>query len=125
MNRRKRKTYVGPCPIAMAMEVFGGKWKAAILFHLNQQQVLRFGELNRRIPEVTQRILALQLKELERDGLVRRVEFDELPPRVEYSATALASSLKDVLAVIDNWTQTSAAQIHRARQLYDERHEIS
>jgi len=125
MNKRKRETYVGPCPIAVAMEVFGGKWKAAILFHLNQQQALRFSELNRRIPEVTQRILALQLKELQRDGLVDRVEFDEVPPRVEYSATELATSLTDVFRVIDNWTQTSAAQIHRARQRYDDHHEIS
>ena len=70
------------CPIEENVKIFGGKWKASILFHLSEGQC-RFNELKRRIPAITQRMLTIQLRELERDGLVIREQFNEIPPRVE------------------------------------------
>ena len=89
----KRKEVGGPCPIEPVIDVFAGKWKPAILYMLNKHGTLRFNELRSLVPEVTQRMLTRQLRELERDGIVSRQAFAELPPRVEYSMTKLGTSL--------------------------------
>jgi DNA-binding HxlR family transcriptional regulator len=73
----KRTQYDGPCPIERVINVFGGKWKPAVLYNLELHGTLRFGELRKLIPEVTQRMLTQQLRELERDGLVKREQFTE------------------------------------------------
>lgn len=118
----KRREYDGPCPIERVINVFGGKWKPAILFHLVEQGTLRFSELKRAIPEVSQRMLTQQLRELERDGLVHRNHIPEIPPRVEYSVTDIASSLTPVSEAIDNWGQENMNAVHKARQRYDRKH---
>ena len=80
------------CGIGPAFEVVGGKWKAVILWELNTE-VRRFGELRRLVPGISEKMLIQQLRELEADGLVKRQVFHEVPPRVEYSATKLGTSL--------------------------------
>jgi DNA-binding HxlR family transcriptional regulator len=117
----KRQQYDGPCPIERVINVFGGKWKPAILYHLEQNGVLRFGELRRLIPEVTQRMLTQQLRQLERDGLVTRKHFPEIPPRVEYASTHIALSLASVAQEIENWGTDNMDAIHKARKKYDRR----
>lgn len=90
------------CGVAVTLELIGGKWKGVILWHLCQK-VLRFSQLKRRITGITQKMLTQQLRELERDGLVHRKVFAEVPPRVEYSLTDLGRSLQPVLQLMCDW----------------------
>jgi len=84
------------------LEVIGGKWKGAILYHL-LDGTKRFNELKRMFPSLTQRILAQQLRELERDGIVHREVYAEVPPRVEYSPSEMGRSLEPVLRALRQW----------------------
>ncbi len=115
----KRKQYDGPCPIERVIVVFGRKWKAAILYHLQKVGTLRFSELRRLIPEVSQRMLTQQLRELERDGLVTREQFSEVPLRVEYTATQVALSLDPVGKAIEKWGAENMETIYKSRKKYD------
>ncbi|MEM9404763.1 MAG: helix-turn-helix domain-containing protein [Acidobacteriota bacterium] len=101
------------------MAVFAGKWKPAILFALESETTLRFNELKRRIPGVSQRMLTQQLRELERDGVVSREQFLEIPPRVEYTLTPLGRSLSPVEAAIDAWGEAHMRKVESAREQYD------
>lgn len=84
------------CSIEAAMAVLGGRWKAVVLYWLLKEK-RRFSELRRMLPNCTQRVLTLQLRELERDGLVTRTVFAEVPPHVEYDLTPLGRSLEPLL----------------------------
>jgi DNA-binding HxlR family transcriptional regulator len=84
------------CSIEAAMAVIGGRWKSVVLYWLLKEK-RRFGELRRMLPNCTQRVLTLQLRELERDGLVTRTVFAEVPPHVEYDLTPLGRSLEPLL----------------------------
>lgn len=97
------------CEMEVTLELIGGKWKPLILYYLFGG-TLRFGELKRLLPHVTQRMLTRQLRELERDGLVRREVFKEVPPRVEYSLTELGSSLKPLIEAMDAWGEVYVAR---------------
>jgi DNA-binding HxlR family transcriptional regulator len=90
------------CPVEAAVDVFGGKWKAVILWWL-QQRTWRFGELRRQIPGITEKMLTQQLRELEADGIVSRQVHATVPPRVEYSLTEYGQSLKRALRAICDW----------------------
>lgn len=95
------KTHYG-CPVEATLDVMGGRWKAVILFYL-LEETKRFNELRRLLPKVTQRVLTLQLRELERDGIIHRQIYAEVPPRVEYSLTELGRSLESVLETMREW----------------------
>lgn len=90
------------CPVEMALEVVGGKWKPLILYRLSHG-TLRFGQLQRSIPDASQRMLTLHLRELERDGVVRRHVYPEVPPKVEYSLTEPAKHLVPILEELGAW----------------------
>ncbi len=90
------------------LELIGGKWKGVILYHLIKTKVLRFGELRKKLPEVTQRMLTKQLRELEKDGVVIRKVFAEVPPRVEYSLSDFGTTLTPVVRALENWGNTNA-----------------
>ncbi len=92
------------CPVEATVDVIGGKWKSVILFHLLSGKK-RFGELQRLLPGVTQRMLTLQLRELEADGIVERYVYREVPPKVEYSLTPFGKSLEPVLEQMLAWGQ--------------------
>jgi DNA-binding HxlR family transcriptional regulator len=90
------------CPVEATMDVIGGKWKVIIIHHL-LGGTKRFSELRRLIPQVTQRMLTSQLRELESDGVVHREVYAQVPPKVEYSLTKLGKTLEPVLLVMHDW----------------------
>jgi len=98
-NNNVKKVYT--CAIAGTVELVGGKWKTSILLHL-KDRTLRFSELQRAIA-VSQKVLTQQLKELERDGLVQRQAYAQVPPRVDYSLSAYGQTLQPVLEALYNW----------------------
>ncbi len=92
--------------VEATMEMLGGKWKVLILWHLGIAGVCRFGELRRRIPEISQRTLTLQLRELEASGLVHRTVYAEVPPRTEYRQTEEAKDLTGIYMELKRWSLT-------------------
>ncbi|OWR31266.1 HxlR family transcriptional regulator [Saccharibacillus sp. O23] len=88
--------------INIFMNALGGKWKCLILFHVSRQPV-RTKDFYERIPGITQKVLTEQLKQLEKDGLIRRELFPEVPPRVEYSLTELGRTFVPVLNAMCEW----------------------
>jgi DNA-binding HxlR family transcriptional regulator len=93
------------CPVAATIEIIGGRWKTLILHQLGFG-TRRFGELAVRIPTISRKVLTEQLKELEKDGLVHREQFREIPPKVEYSLTELGRSLSPIFDQIALWGHT-------------------
>ena len=91
------------CYFELTLSVIGGKWKPIILYHLSLADAVRFGELRRGMPDVTERMLTRQLRELEADGLVHREVYREVPPRVEYSLTDMGASLIPILKQMQAW----------------------
>jgi DNA-binding HxlR family transcriptional regulator len=90
------------CGLDAALFVLGGKWKPLILFHL-AHGTRRYGELRRAVGDVSDKVLIQQLKELQADGIVDRVDFGEIPPKVEYSLTAFGRTLGKALAPLCEW----------------------
>ncbi|GGV03749.1 transcriptional regulator [Streptomyces filipinensis] len=91
------------CGIDTAMEVIGGRWKVLILWALQEHPHRRFGELRRLLPGITEKVLASHLREMESDGVVRRVAYEEVPPRVEYSLTEDGTRLNAALQPLASW----------------------
>lgn len=96
------------CPLRLTMSLIDSKWKSCILDEL-RHQALRPSELHRLLPEATPRVLDLQLKELVEDGLVAKTIYPELPPRSEYSITALGMTLIPIIDAMIDWGNRNAA----------------
>ena len=90
------------CSVEAAIALIDGKWKSVIMFHL-LEEVLRFNEIRRKIPGVTQRMLTNQLRELEEDGLIERKVYPQVPPKVEYRLSPLGESMKPVMLALKDW----------------------
>ncbi|WP_265129639.1 winged helix-turn-helix transcriptional regulator [Chryseobacterium oranimense] len=99
----KLKGKIYPCTVSLTMDLVGGKWKAVILYHL-KEEAKRYSELRKELAAVTEMTLSLQLKQLEKDGLVSRKVFGEKPPvKVVYSLTDLGKTFIPVLDAITEW----------------------
>lgn len=96
----KKRSY--SCGLDAAVDVVGGKWKALILWALHHE-ALRFGELRRAVPGISEKMLILQLREMEHAGLVHREVYHQVPPKVEYSLTGLGRSLNAALIPLGEW----------------------
>lgn len=90
------------CPTETALEIIGGKWKGMILYHL-LEGTKRFNELRRLMPNITQRMLTKQLRDLEKNGVVHREVYPEVPPKVEYSLTNVGKELAPVIKGLEKW----------------------
>lgn len=101
MYKFKGKEY--PCCTSLTMGIIGGKWKTVILFHLLEGK-LRYNELRKEMPTVTERTLSLQLKTLEKDGIIKRKVYTSKPPlKVEYSLTDFGKTLIPLIQSIADW----------------------
>jgi len=100
--RHKRYDCNFGCPVEASLEVVGGKWKGVILFHLSSG-TKRYNELMRLMPNVTQRMLTRQLRELEADQVVQRKIYPEVPPKVEYTLTEFGTTLAPILKSLQQW----------------------
>ena len=98
------------CPTVATVAAIGGRWKVVILWYLYGGK-LRFSELRRKVPGISQKMLTEQLRQLEGHGLVTRTVYAEVPPRVEYAATPLGESLRPVITAIGDWGRTHADKI--------------
>ena len=90
------------CGLEAALVVIGGKWKPLILFHIGHDR-RRFGELRRLVAGVSEKMLIQQLRELQADGIIERLDFKEIPPKVEYSLTPLGGTLAMALQPLCDW----------------------
>ena len=106
--------YTTFCPVNTTLSVIGGKWKVLILYHL-VEQTQRFNELRRLLPEITQRMLTLQLRELEEDGLIHREVYPVVPPKVEYSLTDFGRTLLPVIGAMHQWGVEYSQECQRIR----------
>jgi DNA-binding HxlR family transcriptional regulator len=94
------------CPIEELLALIGGRWKPVILWWLGEGgYALRFTELLGKMPQISRKVLTQQLRELERDGFVRRVLYPEMPVRVEYSLMPLGRKLRPLLRTLDAWSR--------------------
>lgn len=107
------------CNIEVLVDVVGGKWKMLILWNLRDGGVRRFNELRRLIPGSTQKMLTVQLRELERDGIINRLVYAQVPPKVEYSLTKYGRRLKPF---IEMTCQLGEAHVKHARNKQPAKH---
>ena len=121
-DRREMKKGSFTCGLDAALFVLGGKWKPLILFHL-AQGARRYGELRRAVGSVSDKVLIHQLKELQADRIIDRVDFGEIPPKVEYSLTAFGRTLGRALAPLCEWgtRYSSSVEAIMARRKVRER----
>ena len=101
--------YADRCPLILALDMIGGKWKLPILWYLSHSEHLRFSELRRRVSGVTSMMLSKCLRELESDGIVSRTELSSAPPRVEYALTDSGRALVPILNGLYAWAEAHAA----------------
>jgi len=97
------------CPVELTLNVIGGRWKVLVLYHL-LGGTRRFNELQRLLREISARTLTKQLRELERDGILTRKIYAQVPPRVEYSLTEVGRSLTPVLKEMEKWADRAGGQ---------------
>jgi DNA-binding HxlR family transcriptional regulator len=112
MPRIKEKAV--SCPVETTLGLISGRWKVLVIYHL-LDGIKRFGELHRALPGISHRTLTKQLREMEAARLIKRKVYPEVPPKVEYSLTPLGESLKPVLLAMDDWAQSYAQKLTKAR----------
>lgn len=121
-------------PYLYGMQFISGKWKATILHHIHTQGYIRFNQTRKTLP-ITEKVLAQQLKELERDGLVKRIQYQVMPLKVEYILTPLGEQLIPILDLLYIWSikrmhdkkvniDPDAFLVHQAKKYTDELHDI-
>jgi DNA-binding HxlR family transcriptional regulator len=107
------------CPIAPVVDIVFSRWTTPILWQLNAHGRQRFSDLRDLVDGITAKVLTQRLRQLERDGLVSRTIYPEIPPRVEYEITDLGRSLAPVFAALVTWSESYLADVTQARSGYD------
>jgi DNA-binding HxlR family transcriptional regulator len=107
------------CPIAPVVDIVFSRWTTPILWALNEYGRQRFSELERRITTITPKVMTQRLRQLERDGLIVRTYYPEIPPRVEYEISDLGRSLAPLFASLADWASTNLDKVEHARNDYD------
>ncbi len=110
---------VDACAVRDTLLIIGGKWKNIIMHTVHNQGTIRFNQLKKSLPDISQKMLAQQLRELERDGLIKRINYEEMPPRVEYLLTDLGISVGSLYKGINIWQKEHLKTINNNRRNYD------
>lgn len=100
--KQKFLTDLDRCPVTATMDIMGGKWKLLIL-HLINNDINRFGKMDMMLKGISKQMLTTQLRELERDGIIDRIIYPEIPPRVEYALTERGKSLLPIIDLMKEW----------------------
>ena len=103
------------CPVEATISLIGGKYKAVILWHL-MNSTLRYSELHRKMPKATDKMLAQQLRELEKDGLNNRVVFPVVPPKTDYSLTEYGKTLAPILDAMCSWGENYLSKAQNGKE---------
>lgn len=115
-KKEEKNSIIEICPVRNVIARFGNKWALLVIILLSENQVLRFNELCRLIPDVSSRVLSGTLKILEADGLIARKVYPVVPPKVEYRLTPIGSSLVPLIAQLTEWAQTNMQSIMKQRK---------
>ncbi|MCY9089574.1 winged helix-turn-helix transcriptional regulator [Bacillus mojavensis] len=109
------------CPVEFTLDVIGGKWKGILFYHMIDGKK-RFNEFRKICPSITQRMLTLQLRELEADGIVHREVYHQVPPKVEYSLTKFGRTLEPIVLQMKEWGDANreALEARRSNSLLKE-----
>lgn len=114
-NKLNDEIYIKNCPIRNVLSRVCDKWSILVIFTLEQFPVMRFGELHRMIPDISQKMLAAALQRLEEDGIVHRKAYAQIPPKVEYSLTERGLSLLPHLNALIDWAKAQMEDILNER----------
>ena len=114
-NKEIRDALFPDCPIRNVLARVGDKWSLLVLYNLQHMEPVRFKELQRQIPDISQKSLTQTLRTLEEDGFVSREVFPEVPPRVEYSLTPRALSFLPLVENMINWAKENMEEINKDR----------
>lgn len=120
MNAPAWNVMLASCPSRTSLAKIANKWTAMIIIALSGGP-LRFGELREAVDGISGKVLADTLRDLERDGIVDRTAYDEMPPRVEYALTALGQTLRVPLTALGHWAEQHIEDVLSARESYDNR----
>lgn len=118
MNFPQNKFDLVNCPVRTVLDRIGDKWSTLVITILGDEGTLRFGELNKMIPDISQKMLTVTLRTLEADGLIQRTVYPEVPPRVEYSLTEIGFSLVPHLTALSKWAIENMPAIVESREQF-------
>lgn len=121
MDKTLKENIFPDCPIRNVLARISDKWSLLVIFTLSREQDMRFSMIRKRIPDISQKMLASTLRTLEEDGYVTRTAYAEVPPRVEYSLTPRARSLLPVVNALIEWAKNNMAAILKDRKAYSVR----
>jgi len=105
-----KECLVTGCPVSYTLSIVGGKWKWIIVSLISQNGVIRYGKLKDRLPKIAHKTLSQQLKELEKDGIIHREQYNQVPPKVEYSLTQKGRTLIPILDLMSRWGEENRAK---------------
>lgn len=117
-EKLRSELYIRNCPVRNVLSRISDKWSILVIFTLEQIPVMRFGELQRMIPDISQKMLTVTLRTLEEDGLVKRQVYAQIPPKVEYSLTERGLSLLTPLNALIQWAKAEMPLILEDREQY-------
>ncbi len=106
----------GNCPVTPLLEMLSGRWKSQIIYELCIYDSIRFGQLKKDLPGITNTMLTKSLRELEDDGLVNRIQFNEVPPHVEYSLSDMGRDMYPIFYAIMNWGFKHEEEIYDSKE---------
>lgn len=98
------------CSMELSLDIIGGKWKPILIYHIGNNEKMRYGELKRLVPDISERVLSRELRELESKGIIAREEFKEKILRVEYSLTDIGNEVLPILNSLTQWGNKYNAQ---------------